>query len=144
MRIGALRDEDRRAWEGLAIAYNQFYDKQRPPADYERTWQRLMAGEGIYGISAYQDGTLVGIAHYLVHGNVWGPGDCYLQDLFVAPEMRGRGIARELITQVALCAKQHGASCLYWLTHRDNQVARALYDKLAEHTGFICYDYVFR
>ena len=36
-----------------------------------------------------------------------------------------------------------GASRLYWLTKEDNRTARALYDKLAERSGFIQYRKLF-
>ena len=32
-----------------------------------------------------------------------------------------------------------GAGRVYWLTHESNDVARALYDKVAERSGFIQY-----
>jgi len=42
---------------------------------------------------------------------------------------------------VAEQARSQGAQRLYWLTQSHNQPARALYDRLAEHRGFIRYDY---
>ena len=36
-----------------------------------------------------------------------------------------------------------GASRVYWLTHETNTDARALYDKLAERSGFIQYRKLF-
>lgn len=64
---------------------------------------------------------------------------CYLQDLFTVPQTRGQGVGRALIDAVAKEAKAAKASRLYWHTHQTNTVARALYDKLAEKTGFIVY-----
>jgi GNAT superfamily N-acetyltransferase len=42
-------------------------------------------------------GRLVGIAHFLVHASTTSPDACYLQDLFTAPEARGKGVGRALI-----------------------------------------------
>lgn len=139
--ITALNEEDRAGWEVLAKAYNAFYKKTRAASEYERTWQRLMTGDSIYGLGAYLDGKLVGIAHYLFHSNIWSAGDCYLQDLFVDNALRGRGIARSLIERVAEEARQRGVISFYWLTHVDNHTARVLYDRVAQNSGFICYDY---
>jgi len=36
-------------------------------------------------------------------------------------------------------ARAAGSSRLYWQTKATNAAARALYDKLAEHRGFIVY-----
>jgi len=87
------------------------------------------------------DGELVGIAHYLFHTAIWAPTNCYLQDLFTAPRARGAGVARALIEAVAAQARNRGATRYYWLTQADNEVARALYDKVAKHNGFIRYEY---
>jgi len=59
----------------------------------------------------------------------------------VAPDFRGKGIARALIGEVARIAKGDNAVKFYWLTHSENQVARELYDKIARFEGFIRYDY---
>jgi len=51
-------------------------------------------------------------------------------------------VARALIERVAQAARERGASRLYWQTKTDNARARALYDTLAQHRGFIRYDYM--
>ena len=65
---------------------------------------------------------------------------CHLQDLFVDPAARNRGVARALIEAVAATARERGAFRLYWHTHTGNATARALYDKVARHIGMIRYD----
>ncbi|MDF3823571.1 GNAT family N-acetyltransferase [Leptospira sp. 96542] len=55
--------------------------------------------------------------------------------------MRGQGIGRALIEAVAAQARQRGAARYYWLTQANNATARALYDQLAQHGGFVRYDY---
>jgi ribosomal protein S18 acetylase RimI-like enzyme len=82
----------------------------------------------------------VGIVHYLFHGHVWQPAVCYLQDLFVAESVRGRGVGRALITQVEHEARRRGAFRVYWMTKHDNEPARRLYDKVATYSGFIRYE----
>ncbi len=83
----------------------------------------------------------MGIAHYLFHASAWAERVCYLQDLFVAPEARGKGAARALIEAVADAAREGGAARYYWLTQEHNATARALYDRVARFRGFIRYDY---
>jgi GNAT superfamily N-acetyltransferase len=89
-------------------------------------------------------GKLTGIVHYLYHRTTWTVGNyCYLQDLFVAETARGLGLGRALIEAVCEKARAEGASRVYWLTQEDNATARALYDKLAERSGFIQYRKIF-
>jgi GNAT superfamily N-acetyltransferase len=78
--------------------------------------------------------------HYLFHRSTTRLTDvCYLQDLFTDPALRGRGVGRALIEAVAAAAREAGSSRLYWQTHTTNAAGRALYDKVAEHRGFIVY-----
>ena len=109
------------------------------------TWARLHdPAEPMGALGAYVDGKLCGIAHYIFHRSCWSIGDyCYLQDLFVAEAARGRGLGRALIAAVEETARAAGASRIHWLTHETNADARALYDKLAERSGFIQYRKLF-
>jgi ribosomal protein S18 acetylase RimI-like enzyme len=140
LAIASLGAADRCRWEVLARGYKAFYETVLGDADYERAWQRLAAADVVHGLGARLDDTLVGIAHYFFHPGVWTADACHLQDLFVDPALRGRGIARALIEGVAAAARARGAARVYWHTRASNATARALYDKVARHDGFIRYD----
>ncbi len=111
---------DRERWEALARGYKAFYKTVLEDAENERAWRRLGEGDAVRALGARIDGTLVGIAHYFFHQNVWLADACHLQDLFVDPALRGRGVARALIEGVAAVAREHGAARLYWHTRADN------------------------
>src|SRR5215510_14275655 len=140
-----IRFEERAEWEPLWIAYQAFYKVVISDETTTATWARLHDPDEPMGIlGAYVDARLCGIAHYLFHRSCWTVGDyCYLQDLFVADDVRKRGLGRALIEAVEQEARATGASRVYWLTYESNTVARALYDKLAESPGFIQYRKVF-
>ncbi len=139
--IDELQASDFAAWQRLADGYNRFYERQLPMASFEKTWQRLLQGDGIHGFAARLDGKLLGITHYLFQPSIWSGDVCYLQDLFVDEAARGHGLAQALIEQVAQAARLRGAPKLYWLTHHTNARARRLYDRVAQHHGFLRYDY---
>jgi GNAT superfamily N-acetyltransferase len=139
--VVSLAAGHRREWEQLARGYKTFYQTQIPDAAYERTWNRLISAEGIHGFGAHDNGHLVGITHYLFHTGTWTNKSCYLEDLFVDPACRGRGVARRLIEAVARRAREEGAGRLYWLTHQQNETARLLYDRVASFSGFVEYEY---
>jgi GNAT superfamily N-acetyltransferase len=140
-RIGPLAREDRAGWEPLARGYKEFYKTETSGAEYDAAWSRILARGDVFGIGAKVDGKLVGIAHYLFHASAWADRVCYLQDLFVAPEARGQGIARALIEAVAEAAREGNAARCYWHTQEGNATARALYDRVGRFKGFIRYDY---
>ncbi len=139
--VSALQASDYAAWQSLAVGYNRFYERELPLATFEKTWTRLMQGDGIHGFAAWMDGKLLGITHYLFQPSIWSDDVCYLQDLFVDEAARGHGLAQALIEQVAQVARQRAAPKLYWLTHQTNARARQLYDRVAQHHGFLRYDY---
>ena len=140
LRVQALQTADRAAWEPLARGYKRFYETDIADAEYDAAWQRLLHDPRLVGLGAWQDGVLVGIVHALFHASTWADEVCYLQDLFVAEAARGSGAGGALIDAVATVCRQRGAARLYWLTHHGNATARALYDRVAAHKGFIRYD----
>ena len=141
LAIAPLEPSDRAAWEPLARGYKEFYRTPTTDAEYDAAWARILAGGIVFGLGAKEEGELVAIAHYLFHASAWHERVCYLQDLFVAPHARGRGVARRLIEAVAHEAREAGALRCYWHTQQHNAAARALYDKVARFNGFLRYDY---
>ena len=145
IKIKPVSADERAAWEPLWKGYQRFYEVDLSDETTAITWRRLHdPAEPMFVLGAYADGRLVGIAHYLFHRSCWTIGDyCYLQDLFVAGDARGKGAGRALIEAVEAAARAAGASRVYWLTQEKNASARALYDKLAERSGFIQYRKIF-
>ena len=144
----AIRDiapSDHEQWLPLWDGYNAFYGRSGPtalPAEITATtWQRFFdPAEPVRALVAELDGRLVGLAHYLLHrSTILLAPICYLQDLFTAPDMRRKGVARALIEAVYRRAGQLGSARVYWQTHESNVLAQRLYDQLAERSGFIVY-----
>lgn len=145
LRVRPLRPDERAAWEPLWNGYLTFYETKVAPDVTEAAWRRMHdPAEPMFGLGAYADGNLVGIVHYLFHRSFWTIGNyCYLQDLFVSEAARGKGAGRALIQAVERTAREAGASRVHWLTKEDNHTARALYDTLADRSGFIQYRKLF-
>jgi GNAT superfamily N-acetyltransferase len=140
VQIVPLQAHHRPAWQPLAEGYKAFYRTPTTMSEYDLAWARIVAAEQVHGLGAVRDGRLVGIAHFLYHASTWADRVCYLQDLYTKESVRGQGVARALIAAVAERARQAGAARYYWLTQENNEVARALYDKVARFNGFIRYD----
>jgi GNAT superfamily N-acetyltransferase len=139
IEIGNLQPGDRAAWETLLADYLTFYERTMPAEMYDRAWTAFQEDERMHALGARLDGELVGITQFLVHPSTTRADVCYLQDLFTAPAVRGRGVGRALIAAVADWARSRQCSQLYWRTQEQNLTARRLYDQVAENTGFIVY-----
>ena len=142
IETGPLTEADRPRWTELWTDYLKFYDTTLPQAQFDHTWQRILEGRSMHALAARENGTILGITHYLFHESGWTLTPvCYLQDLFTAAQARNRGVGRTLIEAVAADATRRGSTRLYWLTQDHNQTARALYERIARHSGFIRYEY---
>ena len=133
------------AWLALWEGYNTFYGRSGPtalPAEITKTtWARFFdADEPMHALVAESPGGLLGLTHFLFHRSTNQLGlSCYLQDLFTAEAARGKGVARALIEEVYRRAKAAGSPRVYWQTHESNTTAMALYDKVADKSGFVVY-----
>ncbi len=139
--IRPLKADDRAHWEPLWQGYLTFYKTTLPTNITDMTWLRLLDdAEPMNGLVAERDGDLIGLAHYLFHRSTWSQTYyCYLEDLFVAPERRAKGVGAALIEAVEAEARRVNATRLYWLTHETNSRAQILYNKVADRSGFIQY-----
>lgn len=143
--VRPLAPEDYAAWRPLWDGYNAFYGRHGETALPEHithvTWRRFFdPAEPVFALVADDEGTVVGLAHYLFHRSMTKIEPvCYLSDLFTNPELRGKGIGRALIEGVCAAAKAAGVPRVYWQTHETNAAGRLLYDKVARHHGFIVY-----
>jgi GNAT superfamily N-acetyltransferase len=143
VRVRPLQARDKPVWLTLFKGYVEFYQATVPEDVIETLWQRLMrGGEGFHvALVAVDDAdTPVGLAHVLFHRSTWSNGFyCYLEDLFVDPLQRGRGIGRALIEAVYAEADARGCARTYWMTQETNTTARTLYDRVATKSPFVQY-----
>jgi len=142
IEIRPVERGDEPAWRSLWRGYLDYYETELAEAVYRSSFARIVAPDvrDYSGFLALQDGRPAGLVHYIYHRHGWQIEDvCYLQDLFVLPEMRGSGIGRALIEAVYEAADKNGTPSVYWLTQDFNTPARKLYDTLASVTPFIKY-----
>jgi GNAT superfamily N-acetyltransferase len=139
--VTPVNDSDRAGWLPLWKGYQAFYGIDVADSSTELLWTRLLDRlEPITGLIARVDNEAVGLAHCIRHRSTWTAQDyLYLQDLFVTPLRRGRGIARALLRSIQEIATNEHCARVYWLTHESNLTARILYDRVAIRTGFIHY-----
>lgn len=141
--IRPLVAADELAWRALWTGYLSYYETTVPEPVYASTFARLLSGGAgeFRGLLAMVEGQPLGLVHFLFHRHCWKiENTCYLQDLFTAPQARGKGVARALIEAVYAAADAEGAPAVYWLTQEFNYRGRMLYDQVGVKTPFIRYN----
>ena len=137
LEIRAALAADKQRWFILWQGYLDFYKTELSTEQSELTWQRILDPEfNMKCAVAIDDGLIVGFTTYNLQNSTWSEnGHCYLEDLFVDPAVRGKGVGRALIEYVKSYAIENNCSRLYWNTDEDNATARKLYDTYTLESG---------
>jgi len=128
----------------LIAAYQRFYEVEEIDEERNRTFfsRFLSPSEDGTLLGAWRGGELVGYACLYWHFTSLVPAETVLMnDLYVDPAARGKGVGRALITASATVARERGAHHLEWATAPDNETAQRLYDSTgAERSEWIEYE----
>jgi GNAT superfamily N-acetyltransferase len=139
--VRRVKEADKDRWLELWSDYLDFYKTTLSKQQTEFTWNRLIKNEQkMYGFVAENENGVIGFTHCLFRPSTWTETDyCYLEDLFVDPNIRGRGIGRALINKVIELAKEKKSNRVYWTTQEFNKTARVLYDSITPVSEFVQY-----
>jgi GNAT superfamily N-acetyltransferase len=115
----------------------------RELAEYEKAPQEAVATEEdllrdgfgpsprYFCVMASWDGAPAGFAFYFHNYSTWqGKWGLYLEDLFVRPQFRGRGIGKALLVELARIAVRKGCGRFQWQVLDWNTPAVRFYEKL--------------
>ncbi|MEK6277184.1 MAG: GNAT family N-acetyltransferase [Actinomycetota bacterium] len=134
MRVEPVGEGDLAELLPLMRAYCDFYEATPPDEALETLARSLIDDpdrEGIQLIARDDEGSPLGFATVFWTWQTLNAARAgVMNDLFVLPEARGRGIGRELIEECRRRSRQHGAAELVWETAPDNEVAQRLYRSL--------------
>jgi GNAT superfamily N-acetyltransferase len=130
MKLRPATPEDAESVLGLIVELATY---EREPDAVEATAETLraqMASEKppFECLLAEIDGEVAGFALFFENYSTWrGRSGVYLEDLFVKPTYRGRGIGRALFREVARRAVERGAGRFEWAVLDWNQPAIDFY-----------------
>jgi GNAT superfamily N-acetyltransferase len=140
IEIRDARPEEAEELLPLMRAYCDFYEASPPDQGLLEMARTLISDPEQGSMFIARDGAeVIGFAALdWKWSSLKGARIGYLEDLFVTPEARGRGIADALIEACAQRCRERGAPAMEWLTAPDNQRAQAVYDR----TGAVAETYV--
>ena len=141
LTIRAIEENDKNQWLLLWAGYLEFYKSTISPEQTDLTWKRLINNElKMFGFVAESEEGVIGFSHCLFRPSTWTETDyCYLEDLFVDPNIRGKGVGRALMDKVVDLAKEKKSKRVYWTTQEFNKTARILYDSITPVSEFVQY-----
>lgn len=131
--IRRVRESDVAAVVGLV---HELADYERAPLECQLSPGQLRAAlfgpePALFGHVAEVDGALVGCALWFLNFSTWkGSHGIYLEDLYVKPDYRGRGLGRGLLAALAAECCRRGYSRLEWSVLDWNMPAIAFYEAL--------------
>jgi ribosomal protein S18 acetylase RimI-like enzyme len=112
--------------------FNEEYEEPTPGVEALTRYARQLLEEGEMDVLLAGDGP-DGISLVRLRPSPWtGKPEAYLQELYVVPTLRGRGIGRALLGATIALAREAGATGIDLNTGETDTAARALY----ESTGF--------
>jgi GNAT superfamily N-acetyltransferase len=143
--IRDVRPADGPDWRRLWADNSRHWGATLAPAVDAHTWRRVTTPGGpMIGRVAVVDGAVAAFAALVVHEATWTLAPvCYLEDLYVDPAVRRRGIGRRLIEDAIALCHARGYARLYWHTKGDNDSARRLYDSFLPADSFVRYRMMF-
>lgn len=140
--VAPVQGSDEPAWREMWAAYCAFYVQALPPDVTTRLWGRILNKESpIFTVIARDEhGNALGFANYVLHPHTWSDKTlCYLEDLYVRSEARGRNVGYSLIAHLIALGESNGWGRVYWHTEADNIAARRLYDRFKPADDFVRY-----
>ncbi|MBC8138106.1 MAG: GNAT family N-acetyltransferase [Fibrella sp.] len=142
MTIRPAQASDETAWREMWLAYCTFYGQTLPESVTASVWARSRDGVSLINtvIAHDENGVPLGFANYVLHPHTWSDKTlCYLEDLYVRPEARGRNVGHALIEHLIETGKSLGWARVYWHTETGNAAARRLYDRFKPADDFVRY-----
>jgi GNAT superfamily N-acetyltransferase len=119
------------------------YQLIRELADYERALPEVTGTEddlrrslfgpqpAVYAHVAEHEGQVGGFALWFLNYSTWvGQHGIYLEDLYIRPELRGLGLGRALLAELAALCVERGYGRLEWWVLDWNEPARGFYASL--------------
>jgi GNAT superfamily N-acetyltransferase len=142
--ISVVTEDDLADLAPLVRAYCDFY-AVAPSDDALLSFSRLLIAdpkaEGVQLIARADDGRPIGFATlYWSLSSLSASRIAIMDDLFVHPDVRGTGVAEELIEACRARAQERGATALTWQTAQTNLRAQRLYERVgARRTEWVDY-----
>ncbi|MGT2426756.1 N-acetyltransferase family protein [Amnibacterium kyonggiense] len=134
--ITPLSEREFFAWYGLFAEYAAGAGVEVADEQVMRVWTAIQASGAHAAVAHDESGSAVGFVHATPFERLLqGDGGFQIEDLFVAPAQRGRGVGTALVEHVRSAAEGRRHALLRWSARADDPAAKALQEKFADAAG---------
>ena len=142
LEVGIPTLDDKHQWQGLYHGYADFYNMPMTDEVLETLWGWIHDEHNpFYCIVAREKGgSLQGFMHFrAMPSPLRGAMVGFLDDLFVSPDVRGKGVVKALYKELENHGRERGWPLIRWITADNNYRARSVYDQLSSKTHWVTY-----
>tara|TARA_Y100000022_G_scaffold175378_1_gene164030 strand:+ start:148 stop:579 length:432 start_codon:yes stop_codon:yes gene_type:complete len=140
--IRPIKKKDKNDWEKLYIGYANFYKVEMNDEILGTVWKWLLdKSHEVSGLVYEENSKIVALAHYRkMPSPLRGKYIGFLDDLFVDPDHRGKKIGESILSEIKKISEKNNWELVRWITRKDNNRAKSLYDKVSEKTSWDTYE----
>ena len=140
--IRPIKIKDKNDWEKLYVGYADFYKVEMNDEILGTVWKWLLdKNHEVSGLVYEENSKIVALAHYRkMPSPLRGKYIGFLDDLFVDPDHRGKKIGESILSEIKKISEKNNWELVRWITRKDNNRAKSLYDKVSEKTSWDTYE----
>ena len=142
LKVGVPTLDDKPQWQALYHGYAEFYKMPMTAEVLDTLWGWIQDEHNPFYciVAAEGDGSLQGFMHFrAMPSPLRGAMVGFLDDLFVSPAARGKGVVNALYTELENQGREKGWPLIRWITADNNYRARSVYDQLSNKTHWVTY-----
>ena len=142
--IRPIKKDDKKDWENLYRGYADFYKVEMNDEILATVWKWLFDQKHeVSGLVYEENSKVIALAHYRkMPSPLRGKYIGFLDDLFVDPNHRRKGIGEKMIEELNVISRRNNWNLVRWITRDDNTKAKSLYEKLSKKTNWEVYELI--
>ena len=139
-----LDREDKDGWLELWQGFLENYGENASAHLTFSTFDKLVTKEHPLRarIALDENRRIVGFIHYFLHDSTWQTREsCFIEDLYVASDMRRQGIGRQLLDDVYRVAGINRWSRVYMAVPGSDETALSFFENVSEEKDWVIFDH---
>jgi len=126
-----IRKVDESDFEQIVELFKEFAEFEKTPEKMYNSVERMKAEKEFFNcFVAVCNGGIIGYVSWFICYYTWTGKAMYMDDLYVQPAFRGKGIGKQLLNKVLTLAKETGCHKMHWQVSSWNKSTIGFYKSL--------------